>query len=112
MKTKLLCADWIGKLEVGSVVCDCRGKHLKVIAIGEELQPLFSSKIRQMCRFIFLPTSIELWLMTVWKTICFCFDLYELWDRQLELSDGAFCSARNCCAPGDHEHQENCTIID
>jgi len=112
MKQKNLCPEWIADLQVGDVVCDCRGRHIRVIALEEELYPLHSSKIRKFCRQKFIPSFIETFVLKLWTPICDLFEWDELWDKQLELSDGAFCSARNCCAPANHEHKEDCIIVD
>jgi hypothetical protein len=97
--------EWIKSLKVGDIVCDCRGKHLKIETIEEEycnpipkwlFELIYSEHIKIEYSFI-----LEGFLQKVFSKIL----APKLYNKTLCLEDGAYCSALNCCVdPKTCEH--------
>jgi hypothetical protein len=90
-------SEWIKSLKVGDIVCDCRGKHLKIETIEEEycnpipkwlFELIYSEHIKLEYSFI-----LEGFLQKVFSKIL----APKLYNKTLCLEDGAYCSAKNCC---------------
>lgn len=91
---------WIQSLQVGDVVCDCRGKHLKISEVEEVYLDHHPQWIRNIVFHDRMPLVLSdiLFNLANW---CIKKKTY-LYDKDLTLEDGAHCSARHCCEPADH----------
>jgi hypothetical protein len=97
--------EWIKSLKVGDIVCDCRGKHLRIAALEEEYcnpipkwlcSLIYSERLKLEYSFI-----LEGFFQKIFSKIL----APELYDKTLCLEDGAYCSAKNCCVdPNICEH--------
>lgn len=89
--------EWIKSLKVGDIVCDCRGKHLRIAALEEEYcnpvpkwlcSLIYSERLKLEYSFI-----LEGFFQKIFSKIL----APELYDKTVCLEDGAYCSAKNCC---------------
>ena len=93
--------EWISSLKVGDIVCDCRGKHLKIETIEEEYCNRIPQFLQKIAYHKYAPNFVE---EVLW-TICSKIVSPKLYDKILLLEDGAYCSAKNCCVdPETCEH--------
>jgi len=88
--------DEVRRLKVGDFVCDCRFKHLKVIAIFPE-------------RF---PKSRWEWLYRLapwrwWKDVLDWCGLSWIYNLDIEVEDGSSCDFRQCCNLVPHDGYEH-----
>ena len=92
--------EWIESLQVGDVVCDCRGKHLKI----SEVEEVYLDHHTQWIRDIIFHDRMPVILSDVLSDLAdrFLKKRTYLYDKDLILEDGAHCSARHCCEPADH----------
>lgn len=92
-------------LQVGDIVCDCNYRHLRVVAITEDLY-IPGWMIRP---FFILPSKAVYWVEDHWPRF-----LMKIGDKDLELSNGSHCSAISCCHVSYHApfYDTTCAIID
>ena len=94
-------AEFIESVKVGTVVCDCRCKHLKVVDYDESW--CLSKWMEAIC-YPILPRPIYhrlealLWGVPV---------LARLYDKRVTLEDGRICSLIDCCGPVDHPIEDH-----
>ena len=94
-------SDWISSLKVGDSVCDCRGRHLKIVSIEEEYYNRIPQFLQKIAYHKYAPDFVEEFLWTICSKIV----SPKLYDKLLLLEDGAYCSAKNCCVdPETCEH--------
>lgn len=87
--------QWVKILQIGDTVCDCRYQHLKIAAIKDSYLVRYPRWLRK----ILYQNWVPLWVDDLYCWLARKFNYLELRDRNLTLSDGAHCSAMNCCDP-------------
>lgn len=96
--------EWMRRLEVGDIVCDCRCKHLKIVEI-EECWVAPRGKLYCFLTPRWLPNYFYHRLARLHAWLSRIFEWEILHDVDLKLEDGAYCSAMHCCSPPDHEQE-------
>ena len=89
--------NWIKKLHVGSLVCDCRCRHLRVASLEPCYIALIPTWMKDALLHESLPVKLQdaLWDAALW--VYRKMGWTYLYDQDLILEDGAHCSARHCC---------------
>jgi hypothetical protein len=90
--------NWMRGLKVGDVVCDCRFKHVKIAQIKDEVFPWrwFHRATRWMPLKLYYFFQ-DLAIYVRWSSVQ---------DKDLQLEDGAHCSAMSCCDSVEDGHTE------
>lgn len=90
--------EWMRSLEIGDFVCDCRCRHLRILAIEELwLAPNPPYWARCIIWNDYIPISWSFAMDRFYNWICKKFNVKILVDKKLILEESARCSAISCC---------------
>ena len=99
--------NWVRRLKIGDVVCDCRFKHLPIKKLDPCFVVWFPRILRNIVFADIMPEKLSDWLDDHWCSLMHKLGLLECTDYNITLSDDRQCSAMDCCTPIDNHNSSD-----